>query len=38
MAKLNFAPNAPRLKMPIANKQEIRDVTDQFLQSAAPKV
>lgn len=33
MAKLNFAENAPRLKMPIASSQFIQDMTDQFIRS-----
>jgi choloylglycine hydrolase len=33
MTKLNFAENATRLKMPIANKQFINDITSQFLQT-----
>jgi choloylglycine hydrolase len=31
LSKLNFAENAPRLRMPIANKQTVNDLTAQFL-------
>jgi choloylglycine hydrolase len=34
-SKLNFAENAPRLLMPIANKQQVNDLTDQFLKATA---
>jgi choloylglycine hydrolase len=33
LAKINFAENAPRLKMPIANTQTINDLTDEFLKT-----
>jgi choloylglycine hydrolase len=33
LAKLNFSENAPRLKMPIANKPQATDLTDQFLKT-----
>ena len=33
LAKLNFAENAQRLKMPIANKAQSNDLTDQFLKT-----
>lgn len=34
LAKLNFAENAPRLKMPLENAQYIQDQTDRFLKTA----
>jgi choloylglycine hydrolase len=37
LAKLNFAENAPRLKMPIANKEAAVDLTNQFLKAKQPQ-
>jgi choloylglycine hydrolase len=34
LAKVNFAPNAPRLKMPIENGAHVQDVSSQFLGTA----
>jgi choloylglycine hydrolase len=33
LGKLDFAENAPRLHMPIANAEKVNDLTSQFLQS-----
>jgi choloylglycine hydrolase len=35
LSKLNFAENAPRLKMPLASTQFIQDQTDQFLKTSS---
>ena len=37
LSKLNFAENAPRLRMPIANKQTVNDLTTQFLTTQQAK-
>jgi len=34
LSKLNFAPGAVRLKMPVARPQTVDDLTDQFLKSS----
>jgi choloylglycine hydrolase len=36
LSKINFADNAPRLKMPISSTMQIQDLSDQFLRSIAP--
>ncbi|MES2218311.1 MAG: linear amide C-N hydrolase [Pseudomonadota bacterium] len=35
LAKLNFSENATRLRMPIVNKQQVTDLTDQFLKATS---
>lgn len=35
LSKLHFEANAPRLKMPIADKENVQDISDQFLQAKA---
>lgn len=35
MSKLDFSENAPRLRMPIASQEQVKDMTDQFLQDKA---
>jgi choloylglycine hydrolase len=38
LAKMNFADNAPRLKMPISRQMQIQDLTDSFLRSVVPAI
>jgi choloylglycine hydrolase len=38
LAKVNFTDNAPRLKMPIASKMMIEDLSDQFTKSVSMAV